>query len=58
MLESLIGTILTNILTRENKSVAVCGREWYCVMAVINHGQSKLLEVANESCENLAAWHV
>ena len=58
VLESLIGTILADILTRENKSVVVCGLQRYRIMAVINHGQSKLLEVANESCKDLAAWHV
>lgn len=58
VLDGLVGAILSNILTWELESIAVCGLKRNGVVSEIKHWESKLFEVSHESGEDVSLWHV
>jgi hypothetical protein len=58
VLDCLVGSVLANIFAWEDEAIVVGSVEWHCVMAIVNHWKSELFEIADESSEDLSAWHV
>ena len=57
VLDSLVDSVLANILTRENEPVALGDPQRHGVVAVINLVEMMLPEVADESTEEVPLRH-
>jgi len=57
VLDSLVDSVLADILTRENEPVALGSLQRHGVVAVINLAQMMLPEVADESSEEVPLRH-
>ena len=58
MLDGFISSILADVFAWESEPIAVGGLKWHSVVSVVDHWQSKLLEVSHKSSENVSLWHV
>ena len=58
MLDGLVDTVLSNVVSRENKSILIGHLKWHSIMAIIHLLECELFEVSDESVPHVSFWHV